>query len=414
MHTNVLIIGGGQAGLAMSRCLTDRSVDHVVLERGGVGQSWRTERWDSLRLLTPNWMTRLPGFAYTGADPDGYLAAHEVVELLDAYRGSFDAPVQTGTTVTAVSPSGAGYRVDTDQGPWWAQAVVIATGAASDPHVPEVAGSLPPTLHQLPAIRYRHPDQLPDGGVLVVGASASGVQIADELRRAGRAVTIAVGDHVRVPRSYRGRDIHWWLDALGQLDERYDEVDDLARARRLPSLQLIGSSDRRTLDLATLSAAGVDLAGRLVGVARGRGQFSGSLANHLASADLKQHRLLERIDQFVDERPGDPRFDGLGPIDRPARFTVDAIPAEIDLADFPTVVWATGYRPRYPWLDQNLLDPAGRLRHDGGVVDAPGLYVLGLPFQRRRKSAFLDGVGRDAEALVLHLMHHLDTVTAAA
>jgi putative flavoprotein involved in K+ transport len=359
-------------------------------------------------------MTRLPGFAYTGEDLDGYLRAAEVVELLDAYRSSFDAPLVTGTTVTRVAASGDGYRVDTDQGPWWCRAVVIATGAASDPHIPDVAGALPTALHQLAAIRYRNPDQVPDGGILVVGASASGVQIADELRRAGRSVTIAVGEHIRVPRTYRGRDIHWWLDAVGQLDERYDEVDDLARARRTPSLQLLGSPERRAVDLAALSAAGVELAGRLVGVTRGRAQLSGSLANHLASADLKQHRLLERIDQFVGERPDDPRFANVGPSDRPPRFTVDTIPTEIELARFSTVVWATGYRPRPPWLDETLLDRAGRLRHDGGVVDAPGLYVLGLPFQRRRKSAFIDGVGRDAEELVPHLMDHVDSLTFAA
>jgi putative flavoprotein involved in K+ transport len=218
--TTVTIIGAGQAGLAMSRCLTDRSIDHVLLERGTVGQSWRTERWDSLRLLTPNWMTRLPGWSYSGPDPDGYMSAAEVASFLDGYRRSFDAPVVGDTRVDLVTPSDTGYTVITNRGHVRTKSVVIATGACSTPHVPAISGELPGHIQQISPTNYRNPGQLDDGGVLVVGASASGAQLADELSRSGRDVTIAVGDHVRLPRSYRGMDIHWWMDQLGTLDER--------------------------------------------------------------------------------------------------------------------------------------------------------------------------------------------------
>lgn len=402
--TDVVVIGGGQAGLAMSRCLSDASVDHVVLERGRVASSWRTERWDSLRLLSPNWMTRLPGWQYAGDDADGFMTAREVVGFLEGYRASFTPPLHEETTVSSVTRRDDGFRVDTDQGSWRSAAVVVASGACSDPHVPALAADLPAHLQQLTAVDYRNPGQVPDRPVLVVGGSASGLQIADELAGAGREVTLATGEHVRLPRAYRGMDIHWWMDTLGVLDERFDEVEDLARARRLPSLQLVGSPERRTLDLNSLTDRGVDVVGRLAGLDGSRAQFSGSLANVCQLADLKQRRLLDRIDEFARTHG----LDGeLGEPTRPARTVVDGSRLDADLTAFGSVVWATGFRPRYPWLDPSLLDGAGRLPHDGGVATTPGLYALGLPFLRRRKSNFLDGVGPDAHDLTAHLVTHL-------
>ena len=232
-NTTTVIVGAGHCGLAMSRCLAARSIDHVVLERGEVANSWRTQRWDSLRLLTPNWMTRLPGYAYRGADPDGYLSARQVTAMLADYANASAAPVLTGTTVTSVRAAGGGYVVRTDQGTWRAPTVVLACGAATVPAVPALARLVPDGITSVTPAGYRNPGELPGGGVLVVGASASGVQLADELHRSGRPVTLAVGEHVRMPRTYRGRDILWWLDAAGVLDERYDEVDDLVRARNV-------------------------------------------------------------------------------------------------------------------------------------------------------------------------------------
>lgn len=275
-HTTTVVVGAGHCGLAMSRRLAERSIDHVVVERGEAGHSWRTQRWDSLRLLTPNWMTRLPGHAYTGDDPDGYASAADVAELLGWYARS--APVRTGTAVASVRPVDRGYLVQTDDGPWHARTLVVATGAAAVPARPAIP--LPAGTVELTSAAYRNPGSLPDGGVLVVGASASGVQIAGELARSGRAVTLAVGEHVRMPRTYRGRDILWWMDAAGLLDERWDAVPDLVRVRRLPSMQLVGAP--RTLDLAALGRLGVGLVGRFAGVRDSTAQFSGSLANTCA------------------------------------------------------------------------------------------------------------------------------------
>lgn len=409
MRTTVTVIGAGQAGLAMSRCLTERSIDHVVLERGETANSWRHERWDSLRLLTPNWLSRLPGWTYQGPDPDGYMTAAEVTDHLDRYRSSFAAPVQTQTAVEAVRPTDHGFEVATSQGPIRSGSVVVATGACSKPHIPAIAAALPSTVQQLAPIQYRNPAQVDGGRVLVVGASASGAQIADELARAGRDVTLAVGNHVRLPRRYRGMDIHWWLDAVGVLDERWDEVDDITKARRAPSLQLVGSPEGSDLDLCALASSGVQLVGRLAGASGLKAQFSGSLANTVASADLKLDRLLDRFDEFATAQA----LDGeIASASRPPRTPIPAPCLDMDLGSVGTVIWATGFRPSYPWLPDHVLDRKGAISHDGGVMTHAGMYVLGLPFNRRRKSAFLDGVGLDAAELAAHLTRHLDTTRA--
>ncbi len=267
------------------------------------------------------------------------------------------------------------------------------------------------TWREVSSIHYRRPELLDDGPVLVVGGSASGLQIADELARSGREVSLAVGEHVRVPRTYRGMDIQWWMDAMGLLDERIEDVDDLVRVRSTPSLQLVGSPERRDLDLNTLTANGVTVRGRLVGTRGSRAQFSGSLANVCALADLKLGRLLDRIDDYA-------AASGLtGEIEPGTRSAPTVVPhagLELDLAAYRTVVWATGFRPRYPWLDSSFLDARGRLAHQAGVLPVPGGYVLGLPFMRRRKSSFIDGVGPDAVELTEHLMGHLERTARPA
>lgn len=410
MDTTAVIIGAGHAGLAMSRRLTERSIDHVVLERGEVANSWRTERWPTLRLLTPNWQTRLPDHRYDAADPDGFLPVAELAELLTDYAGRIEAPVRTATTVQSVRADGRGFQVDTDHDRWRASAVVLATGACNLPVVPPSAEGVPPSITTLSPMTYRGAESLPDGGVLVVGASATGCQLADEIHRSGRPVTLAVGEHVRMPRSYRGRDIFWWMDRAGVLDERHDEVDDLTRARHVPSPQLIGTPEHATIDLNTLRDRGVRITGRLGRIADGAAQFAGSLANVCTLADLKMHRLLNRLDEWAMASGLDAE---VGPSHRPAPTQVDPSPLlDLDLAsgEIRTIVWATGYRPSYSWLDIPVLDRRGRLRHDGGVVrDAPGLYVLGLPFLRRRASTFIHGAEEDTRALAEHLHSFLDS-----
>ncbi len=392
----------------MSRCLTERSLDHVVLERGEVANSWKTERWDSLRLLTPNWQSRLPGFGYEGADPDGFRTMPETIAFLERYADAISAPVRAHTQVTSVRPSGDGYVITTSQGDWESATVVLATGACNVPLVPSLAEAVRTTIATLTPFSYRKPKQLENGGVLVVGASATGTQIAEEIQRSGRPVTLAVGEHVRVPRLYRGRDIKWWMDAAGILDERYDEVDDIVRARNVPSLQLAGSPERRTVDLNALTRIGVKLVGRLAGLRDGRAQFSGSLPNLCALADLKMSRLLDRIDEWAKETGVDSEVD---PPHRLEPTEVDASPPLfLDLArsGIRTILWATGFRPDFSWLHAPVFDRKGRIRHDGGVVEAPGLYLMGMPFLRRRKSSLIDGASDDARDLSAHLASYLD------
>ncbi len=401
------MIGAGHAGLAASRCLTGRSLDHVVLERGEVANSWRRERWDSLRLLTPNWQARLPGYRYDGADPDGFMTMPEVIAFVSRYAGVAAAPVRTHTTVTSVKAADGGYHVATTTGELRCRTVVLASGACNLPAVPPLQQAVPASVLSVTPLEYRNPAQLPDGGVLIVGASATGVQLADEIQRSGRPVTLSVGEHVRLPRIYRGRDVLWWMDASGVWNQRYDEIDDLTRARKLPSPQLVGTPERASLDLNALAAIGVRLAGRLAAVRDGRALFSGGLRNLFALADLKMDRLLDTFDQWART---DPRAADAGP---PERFEPTRVPPasllQLDLTsgEIRSIVWATGFRPDYSWLDVPVVDRKGQLLHEGGVVEAPGLYALGLPVLRRRKSSFIHGAEDDARELVDHLEGYL-------
>lgn len=407
MRSPVVILGAGHCGLAMSRCLTELSIEHVVLERGEVANSWKKERWSSLRLLTPNWQSKLPGLAYEGASPDGFMSMPEVIGFIESYARVIDAPVQTNTVVTSVRRTDAGYDITTNQGTWDARAVVIATGNCNKPVIPKVAAALPPGIHSMTPMDYRSPSEMPDGGVLVVGGSATGVQLAYELQRSGRQVTLAVGEHVRMPRMYRGRDIQWWMHAGGVLDVKYDEVDDIVRARHVPSPQLVGTPERMTLDLNTLTSAGVRLIGRFSDVRGTKALFSGSLKNVCSLADLKMQRLLTAFDEWAIASN---RVDEVGPIERFEPTRVDETPrTEMDLGsgEIRTVLWATGFKPDYSWLDVPVIDYKGKLRHTGGVVDSPGMYLMGETFMRRRKSSFIHGAGDDAADLSKHLAAYL-------
>jgi putative flavoprotein involved in K+ transport len=397
------VIGAGHAGLAASRFLADRSIDHIVLERGEVANSWRRERWDSLRLLTPNWQSRLPGHAYDGPEPDGYMSAGDVADFISRYAALSRAPVRTNTTVTSVTRDDEGYRLVTSTGALHGRCVVIASGACNLPSVPSVSAALPTSLAQFTTFAYKAPADLPQGGVLVVGASATGLQLATEIQQSGRPVTLSVGEHVRLPRTYRGRDVLWWMEHSGVWNQRYDEIDDLARARRLPSPQLVGTPERTTLDLNRLGTLGIQIVGRLAAVRDGRALFSGGLRNLFALADLKMERLLDTFDAWAATHA---RETDVGPAERfePTRVP-ESSPLQMDLRDgrIRSVVWATGYHPDYRWLGVPVLDEKGHLRHDGGVVDSPGLYALGLPVLRRRKSTFIHGIEDDARDVIDHL-----------
>jgi putative flavoprotein involved in K+ transport len=378
-----------------------------VLERGEVANSWRRERWESLRLLTPNWQSRLPGHPYEGRDPDGYMTMPEVIEFIGRFATVSRAPVRTGTNVRSVLRTDDGYQVTTSSGEIRCRTVVIASGACNEPMVPQFKDAVPASVEQLTPFDYRDPARLPDGGVLVVGASATGVQLAAELKRSGRPVTLSVGEHVRLPRMYRGRDVLWWMDRSGVWDQRHDEVDDLTRARRLPSPQLVGTPERATLDLNVLAAMGVELVGRWAAVREGRALFSGGLRNVFSLADLKMERLLDSFDEWARTQGRDAE---VGP---PERFEPTRVPdstrLQLDLrsGEVRAIVWATGFRPDYRWLHVPVVDEKGRLCHEGGVVDSPGMYALGLPVLRRRKSTFIHGIEDDAREVIDHLARYL-------
>ena len=411
-HTATVVIGAGQAGLAMSRCLSQLGIDHVVIERGQLAQRWRTQSWDSLRLLTPNWMTRLPGFRYDGDDPDGFMSVPELIELFERYAASSRAPIVTETTVQRVERAADGFRVATDRGVWSADAVVVATGFCDRPAIPAASHRLAPSLAQIVPADYRRPDQLPSGGVLVVGASSTGVQLADEIQRSGRQVTLAVGRHTRLPRQYRGQDILRWLHMLGVLNQSADTVHAIEISRQQPSLQLVGRPDHASVDLSTLWRHGVRLVGRVRDAAGHTVSLADDLIETTAAADIKMADVLSRVDRFI-------ALNGVpAPAPEPFRPTWPlgtATPEHLDLQaeGIGAVVWATGYRRAYPWLDVPVLDARGEIRHQGGITPVPGLYVLGMNFQRRRNSSFIDGVGGDAWALAEHIARSIVRVRVA-
>jgi putative flavoprotein involved in K+ transport len=327
----------------------------------------------------------------------------EVVAYLDEYARSFRAPLHTGVAVTRVHGRGDSFEVQTDSGGWEASNVVIATGYCARAAVPAFAAELAGDIDQLVPTQYRNPQQLRAGGVLVVGASATGIQLASEIARTGREVILAVGNHIRMPRHYRGRDIMRWLDEMGVLRETADQVPDIEASRRQPSLQLIGSEEGGSLDLQVLQERGVRIVGRMTGASGHQAYFSDDLADSIGHADRKMHGVLDRIDLHLS-RLGLTRAFPVEP--RPRAVAVPRAPRAVNLRDsgVDTVLWATGYRRDYPWLHIPVLDAKGEIIHRGGVTPRPGLYVLGWQFMRRRNSAFLDGVGADAADLTDHIV----------
>jgi putative flavoprotein involved in K+ transport len=402
-HRNTVVIGAGQAGLAASWWLVSRGIDHVVLERGRVAEKWRSQRWDSFTLLSPNWQTRLPGHAYSGPDPEGFMTGAETAAFLADYARSFAAPVVSDVTVTRVQPGGDGWVLETSAGPLTACNVIIATGELATPHVPAV--ELPvPALH---TSDYRNPDGLPPGAVLVVGAGPSGQQIARELAAAGRRVHLAVGGHKTLPRRYRGHDTYWWMDRLGMLSRSVDTLPGGRPPRRSRNAVLAGGT--QDLDVPTLAAQGVVVHGRFLDVRDGCwARFGDDLAATLAAADANADRFRATVDAYVATHrypvPVEPAR---------SRGPVAEGPRELDLGSIAAVIWATGFRRDYSWLSAPVLDAAGEPEHEHGITAAPGLYFLGLRWQSRRSSSFLDGVAADAEHVTAHLAARTSFATAA-
>ncbi len=405
MSTSIdtLVIGAGHAGLAVSHLLGHAGRDHVVVDRGRIAEAWRSERWDSLHLLSPRWMTRLPGWGYTGPGQEGFMPTGELVGHLERYAATSGSPLELGREIFEVARAGTGFRVVADGATWRARNVVVATGPTGRPRVPATAHELDPDIDLLPALHYRNPEALRPGGVLVVGASASGVQIADELVRAGRRVVLSVGSHTRMPRRYRGMDAHWWLECTGRTAATIDTVADPEAARREPSLQLAGRApdDPRgeTVDLATVQALGVELVGRLGSFTGRVATFAADLAATVGESERRQARFLDLVDDHVDRSH---LATEVGPADRPRPVSVPVTRERVDLRaeGIGTVVIATGYAPHHPWLKVAVTDRHGVIRQHRGATPARGLYVVGQRFQHRRDSGTLDGARHDARDVV--------------
>jgi putative flavoprotein involved in K+ transport len=390
-RTETVVVGGGQAGLAASRELTEAGVPHVVLERGRVGQTWRG-RWDSFCLVTPNWSVQLPGDHYDGDDPDGFMPRDEIVGCLERYATSFDAPVREGVDVTTLRRSGDGLLVETPEGEIEARNVILSTGAYQRPHRPPGAASLPQDLLQIDVEEYRNPDQLPAGAVLVVGSGQSGCQIAEELHLAGRNVFLACGRAGWLPRRINGHDLAWWLHEAGSLDDRVEDLPEPA-ARLWGNVQASGRDGGHDLHYRTLHAIGVTLLGHFLGADGQDALFATDLEASIAWGDERHAKIVGDFRKHALEA-------GLPWTDLEAPEPVDAEPLErIPLRELGAVVFAGGFRPDYEsWVDcPGAFDEYGfPLHRDGASTVVPGLYFVGVHFLRKRKSSLLIGVGEDA------------------
>ncbi|WP_306205157.1 MSMEG_0569 family flavin-dependent oxidoreductase [Actinoplanes sp. RD1] len=402
-HHAVAVVGGGQAGLAMSWYLRERGIDHVVLEKHTVGHEWRTRRWDSFCLVTPNWQCDLPGWRYGGDDPDGFMPGSEVVGYLEKYAASFDPPLAEGVAVTRLRRLATGiFELVTTAGRCTADQVVVATGPYHNPAVPRIAERLPAGLTQLHSSQYRNPAQLPDGEVLVVGTGQSGCQIAEDLHLAGRRVHLAVGSAPRAARRYRGRDTLAWLDEMGHYRKGIDEFADADEVRLRANHYMTGRDGGRDIDLRLFATQGMHLYGRLRSISDGRLTFGDDLGANLDRADAVAEGIKDAIDSYIAATgiaaPAEARY---VPMWHPPHQE-----DSLAVAGLSAVVWATGFHRDHRWVEVPVFDGRGYPTHERGVTSCPGLYFLGLPWQYTWGSGRFAGVARDA-------LHLAGRITAA-
>jgi putative flavoprotein involved in K+ transport len=401
-HHDIVVIGGGQAGLAMSAVLQEHGREHVVLERRRVGERWRTERWESLRFQFPNWALELPGYSYSGEDPDGFAHWREVLCVIERYAASTRAPVRERTEVTALRAGEGGFVLTVPDGTIHARRVVVATGPFQRPRIPRFSEGVAPTVLQTDPTRYRRPEDLPDGAVLVVGSGASGCQIGDELLRAGRTVFLSVSRHRRVPRRFRGKDVTWWLDRMGRFDQT---IDSFPGRRWPPSVVVTGVKGGYDVNVRQMAADGLRVLGRVLGARDGRLMVARSANGVLDQADETFAGFLAAARELA---AASPNCDLAEEEETTASAGLPATIAEIDSLDLwreniAAIIWATGYDYDYGWLQAPVLDVQGRPLQQRGITPVPGLYFLGLHWMHTFKSGLLSGVGRDAEYLAEHI-----------
>lgn len=404
-HVPVLIVGGGQGGLSLSHLLQQQGIDHVVLEKNRIGHSWRDERWDSFCLVTPNHHCRLPGYDYAtdhgGTDPHGFMVKDEIVAFIEGYAKKVKPPIREGVAVTRIVPEGAGYLVETTDGVYTADRVVIAISGYHVPIVPRVGQGMPVGVTQIQSLDYRNPDALPDGAVLVVGSGQSGCQIAEDLHLAGRQVHLAVGDAPRAPRQYRGKDSTEWLEEMGHYDLPIDDHPMSEKVRQNENHYLTGRDGGREIDLRLFATQGMKLYGMLAGVDQGVVRFQPDLSEHLDRADATFNRIRATIDGFIEREGIDaPSADPYVPCWSPPEE-----PLSLDLAaeGIGSVVWCTGFRMDFSFIEAPVFDARGYPDHHRGVSAHPGLYFIGLPWLNTWGSGRFHAVARDAAHIVDHI-----------
>ncbi len=398
--THTLIVGGGQAGIAMSEHLSDRGIPHVVLERDRLAEKWRTGRWDSLVANGPAWHDRFPNLSFEGVDPYAFAPKDRIVEYFEEYARRIKMPVRCGVTVNAVTQlPGGGFRAETSAGVFEAKNLVSATGPFQKPIIPPLV-SVEAGIVQIHSADYKNPGQLPEGAVLVVGAGSSGVQIADELLRAGRKVFLAVGPHDRPPIRYRGRDFVWWLGVLGKWD-----MPVMAPGTEHVTIAVSGARGGKTVDFRDLAARGMGLVGRAEGWRDGKLTFAGDLAANIAAGDANYLSVLDEADAYLEangiDLPQDPDARKIGP--DPDCVKSPVLELDVKAEGIGSIVWATGYALDFGWLQVPAFDEKGRPVHDKGVAKVPGLYFVGMSWLSCRASAFIWGVWRDARRLAGHI-----------
>ena len=402
---DTVVIGGGQAGLAMSAVLQHRGREHVVLERRQVGERWRAERWESLRFQFPNWSLQLPGYAYSGDDPNGFAHWREVLSVVEDYAASTRAPVREHTEVSELRTDDGGFVLSVPYGTIHARHVVVATGPFQRPRIPQLSERAALSVLQTDPTRYRRPEDLPEGAVLVVGSGASGCQIGDELLRAGRTVFLSVSRHKRVPRRFRGNDVYWWLDQMGRFAQT---IDSFPGRRWPPSTVVTGVSGGYDVNVRQMAADGIRVLGRVVGASDGALAVATNANQILDEADAAFATFLAAARELAATNPDL----GLAEEEPSGSAELPATVAEVDFLDLrhenvATIVWATGYGYDYGWLQAPVLDARGRPLQQRGVTQVPGLYFLGLHWMHTFKSGLFSGVGSDAE----YLAEHMDLIT---
>jgi putative flavoprotein involved in K+ transport len=404
-HRDVVVIGGGQAGLSMSRLLVERGIDHVVFERETIAHEWHDSRWDNFTLVTPNWQCVLPDYHYAGADPHGFMSRDEVYAWIRGYADTFDPPVREHVRVLSVTPAtDGGFDIDTSSGAWHSDQVVVAVGGYHRPAIPRFAAKLPNSIVQAHSARYRSPDALPPGAVLVVGTGQSGAQIAEDLHLAGKKVHLAVGSAPRVARFYRGRDCVAWLQDMGHYDIPVQEQPGGLSKRENTNHYVTGRDGGRDIDLRRFATEKMALYGRIIDITGTAVHFEPTLEKALDAADAVAESIKDSIDAYIDRSgisaPTEPRY---VPVWRPQQEIT-----AIDLAEhgITSVVWSVGFRTDYRWLRAGVFDGAGHPCHNRGVTAVPGLYFLGLPWLHTWGSGRFAAIARDADYLAGAITHH--------